>query len=212
MGHVIAVFTAEQVARLTGVSRQTLSDWGSLGLFEPELENKGGRIGLSRTYSFPDLVSVKTLQILRQVHKIPKAELAKTALALRVFAQNPWSELTLYVLNKEVHFSNDNGSIVGALSGQKSIAIPLKSVASTMRDEAAKLRSRKSVQLGTIERRRSVASNQETFAGTRIPISLIVTFIKLGRSDHMILTDYPSLSALDLEIAKKRITPLNMVA
>ena len=114
MGEVVSVFTAEQVAKLAGVSKATLSEWSKLSLFEPDFSAKVRAGAFGRTYSFQDLVAVKTLQILRKKFKVPPLELQSTAQKLRHYAARPWSELTLYVLNREVHFKKPDAQIYSA--------------------------------------------------------------------------------------------------
>jgi DNA-binding transcriptional MerR regulator len=206
MGEVLAIFTVDQVTRLTGVSRATLLAWDAFGLFSPEFATQMQQGAFGKIYSFQDLVAVKTLEVLRKVYRVPKAELKETAENLRRFASKPWSELTLYVLNKEVHFKQPDGEVVGALSGQKAIPIPLRSVVQEMREAALKLRQRNNDQLGATERHRLVASNQEVFAGTRIPVSLIMSLLRSGESEAALLVDYPTLKSVDIALAKQRLT------
>jgi DNA-binding transcriptional MerR regulator len=212
MGEVVSVFTAEQVARLTGVSKTTLAEWSKLALFEPEFSERMRSGAFGRTYSFRDIVAVKTLQVLRYTYKVPKLELRKTAEFLHTVASKPWAELTLYVRNKEVHFQQSDGEIVGTISGQKTFPIPLESVAQEMKNAAVALRKRSSDQYGKTDRHRLVASNQEVFLGTRIPVSLIVSLLVAGRSDAELLSAYGTLNIADIELAKQRITKDKLAA
>jgi uncharacterized protein (DUF433 family) len=199
---VISAFSIDQVSRLTGLSVNQLRDWDVSGFFAPAYAAKKRRTPYSRIYSFEDVVGLRVLSILRSEHKIPLTQLRNVARKLRGYAGKPWSRLTLYVLNKEVHFLNPNTRRVeGAVTGQYASLVPISDVVEDMRAKANKLREREKEQSGKIEKRRFVVHNQAVIAGTRIPIAAVRRFADEGYGLDRILQQYPTLTRKDVEAA-----------
>ena len=213
MSNVISAFTAEQTERLTGLSASQLRDWDAAGFFSPSYASVNRRSPYSRIYSFEDVVGLRVLSILRNVHKVSLSHLKEVAARLGPRAHRPWAELTLYVLNGEVHFRNpDDGKVQGAVSGQLAAPIPISSVVEDIRDRAAKLRARDSSTIGQIDKHRFVSHNEPVVAGTRIPISTIRSFVDAGYSVAAILREYPSLTRADIEAALSQTSDLTHAA
>ena len=194
---LVRAFSAEHVSRLTGLSMDQLAEWDKIGFFRPEHAAKNRREPYSRVYSFQDLVGLKTLAILKKVYKVQMSNLRETAKELEVQVKRPWSEVTLYVLNRKVQFPDPSTGRVRGADGQYAL-IPLESVAAQMREEAEKLRLRQIGKVGQIERHRYVAHNAWVVAGTRIPIRSIRQFAEAGYSTEEIIKEYPSLSKDDI--------------
>src|SRR5690349_16004064 len=128
-GNVLRFFGADHVRRLTGLSSFQLREWDKAGFFAPEYAYQNRRVAAGRVYSFTDVVGLRTLAVLSKKHKIRLPELKRTAAKLAKWSSTPWSSLTLYVLNREVHFQNpETGQVQGAVSGQLAVAIPLEDV------------------------------------------------------------------------------------
>lgn len=200
MANVISAFSAQQVERLTGLSESQLRDWDNDGFFRPAFAAENRRSPYSRIYSFDDLVSLRTLGILRKRHKIALQSLKKTATKLEQHSGRPWSDLTLYVLNREVHFRNPNtGRIEGAISGQMAVPIPLGSIADDLRSKIDAARSRGSESEGDFEQHRYVAHNRRVVSGTRIPVESVLSFWNEGYSVEQIMREYPSLTRKDID-------------
>jgi uncharacterized protein (DUF433 family)/DNA-binding transcriptional MerR regulator len=213
MSDIISVFSTEQASRLCGLSVGTLSNWEKSGLLGPGVHSGAQGVPFARAYTFKDLVALKTLQRLRKVYKFSRSELMKAGMALQDHARHPWSELTLYVVNREIHFHHPEGGIRGSLSGQKTFpTIPLASIEQEMREVVRLSRARKPETHGTFESHRFVASNQDVFTGTRIPIDLIVSLHAAGWSRERILRDYPSLSEEDIALALERTSTTGKAA
>lgn len=201
-GNAIRFFGAEHVQRLTGLSAYQLREWDKAGFFAPEYAYENRRVAAGRVYSFTDVVGLRTLAVLSKVHKIRLPELKRTAAKLAKWSATPWSSLTLYVLNREVHFSNpETGMIEGAISGQYAAAIPLENVMEDMRNEAERLRERPKETQGQIERHRFRMRNAWCVAGTRIPVSAIYSFIDAGYKPKSIIEQYPDLTLKDIRAA-----------
>lgn len=202
MNNVVAAFSLPQVSKLTGLPESRLVEWDRDQFFVPSLAYEDRRAPYSRVYSFEDLVGLRTLYILRD--RVSMQHLKKAADRLKKHSGKPWSELTLYTLNGEVHFKHPTeGTIEGAVSGQYGATIPLESVAEEMREKANELRNRNRDLVGKIERHKFVMGNAAVFGGTRIPVSSVLSFLEAGFTAEQILEEYPDLDARDIRAAKK---------
>lgn len=202
MGDVIAAFSLDQVSRLTGLTHGQLVDWDQDGFYEPSLAYEKRRSPYSRIYSFEDVVSLRTLYILRE--RVSMQHLKKAADCLKRHSGRPWTELTLYTLNGEVHFKHPVSDLIeGAVTGQYGATIPLESVAEEMKSEANKLRERDPAKIGAIERHKFIMSNAWVFGGTRIPVESVKSLLKAGYSVKQIIEEYPDLKRADIDAAKR---------
>ena len=202
MSNVIAAFGIEHAATLTKLSLNQLREWDQDGFFVPSLASENRRLPLSRIYSFEDVVGLRTLAMLRKDHSVSRQHLRKAAECLKAHSGKPWSSLTLYVLNREVHFKNPTtGKVEGAVSGQLAVPIELASIADDMRAKAAELRVRRSDSIGRIEQKRFTMRGVPVVAGTRIPISAIKSFADAGYNRDQIIEQYPSLTPDDVDAA-----------
>lgn len=202
--NVIRAFSAEHVQRLTGLSAGQLRRWDSEGFFSPNYAYENRRTPYSRVYSFKDVVGLRVVSVLRHDHRISMQQLRKVAAHLHEHSNTPWADMTLYVLNKEVHFREpQTGKIRGVVSGQYVVNIPLISVIEDMRKKSDDLRKRRKEQIGATERHRYVAHNAEVIAGTRIPVATIKRFSEAGYSKRQIMREYPTLKMKDIEAALK---------
>ncbi len=199
--------------RLTGLSAYQLREWDKAGFFAPEHAYENRRVAASRVYSFKDVVGLRTLSVLSKFHKIRLPELKKTAARLARWSESPWASLTLYVLNREVHFHNpETGQIEGAVSGQIAAAIPLEDVMEDMRAAAGRMATRARESEGQVDRHRFRQRNAWCFQGTRIPVSAVYSFIDAGYTPAQVIEEYPDLTAADINAAVTRRGELTQAA
>lgn len=200
---MLAAFSIDHAARVTGLSNARLTRWDKEGFFSPEYLDDADRGNpYARVYSFTDLVGLRTLAILVDRHKIPLRELRETYPELAKQVKHPWSEKELSVWKKKVVWKDsDNvprdrhGQIVGK-------HIELRTIASEVAEKAEALRNRNKALHGTTERHRYIAHNAEVIAGTRIPVKAIHSFIDAGYSDRQIMDEYPSLTKADVQFIR----------
>lgn len=201
MENVVAAFSLPQTSRLTDVKEHILIEWDQGNFYNPSLASENRRSPYSRVYSFEDVVALRTLGILRK--RVSMQHLRKAAACLKEHSGKPWSELTLYTLNGEVHFKNPgSGLIEGAVSGQYGATIPLESVAEEMREKANALRERDPSRAGKIERHKFVMGNAPVFSGTRIPVADVVSLLEAGYSTKEIVEEFPDLKPADIRAAR----------
>jgi uncharacterized protein (DUF433 family) len=197
----IRAFSANHVVRLTGLSHSQLRYWDDTGFFSPRYAFENRRSPFSRVYSFQDVVGLRTLSLLRKVHKIPLQQLRKVARKLSQYRERPWSELVLYVLTREVYFREpETERVRGVLDGQYSL-VHLESIIQDLTSEANKLKQRSRDQIGHVERHRFVVHNAWVVAGTRIPTKAIWRFHQAGYSPDKIIREYPPLTREDIRAA-----------
>jgi uncharacterized protein (DUF433 family) len=198
---IISAFTAEQAARLTGVSPRQLRYWRQSDFFVPALAHED-RMAHSRLYSFRDLVSLKVLNDLRNEGRVPLQELRRARERLAALGDDAWTATTLYVLNKSVVFEDpETGRKEGVVSRQGVLEIPLRIADGDMAARVRRLRERDEDSIGKIERRSGVVRNEPVVAGTRIPVRSIQAFAKAGYSVAQIREEYPSLTDEDVHAA-----------
>lgn len=207
LSDVIAAFSLKQVQKLTGLSEGQLVNWDVSDFFTPAFAYENRSSPYSRIYSFEDVVGLRALSILRD--SVSMQHLRVVAHRLKEHSGKPWSELTLYALNGEVHFRRPaSGKIEGAISGQYGATIPLERVAKEIKEKAQALKMRRSETIGKVARRRSVMGGASVIAGTRIPVSSIKALADAGYSVEMILDEYPGLTQVDVDavIEQGRLT------
>ncbi|HWG04453.1 MAG TPA: DUF433 domain-containing protein [Beijerinckiaceae bacterium] len=198
---IIAAFTEEETARLTGVSQRQLRYWASDDFFAPTIKTDDPAFPQVRLYNFRDLVCLKVLSTLRNEAKISFPELRRTKARLSHLGEDMWVKTTLYILGKRVVFDNPETGNREDMAGQGVLQIPLKVVTGKMEEAVRTMRERKSDAIGKITQKRGVAQNQPVIAGTKIPVRSIQTFHKAGYTNEQIREQYPTLTAEDIEAA-----------
>ena len=201
-GNVIFAFNVDHASRLTGLSKWQLASWDRAGFFKPEHASQNRKEPYSRIYSFQDIVGLRTLAVLRsEDYRVPMWHLKEVAADLETHVERPWSETTLYVLNRRVYFDEPETGLKREVSGRQYSLLPLKSIASEVGEEAKKLRERPAGTIGLVERHRNVAHNAVVIAGTRIPVRSIQQFADAGYSIEGIIKEYPILTREDVKKA-----------
>jgi uncharacterized protein (DUF433 family) len=195
---VIKAFTADQVARLTGLSKAQLAEWDRQGFFAPQYAAENRRSPYSRIYSFKDVVGLRIISLLCGGYAVPVWHLKEVApeLARR---QATWADVRLYVWKKRVHWDDPiTGKPIGVTDGQFAL-LAVADVMTEMREQAQKLARRDDSEIGKIERHRYVAHNAPVIAGTRIRVSTIREFLEASYSVEQIISEFPALTPDDIK-------------
>lgn len=196
---LIAAFTDEQAARLTGISVNQLRYWDRQNFFNPSMVFGERRTPFSRLYSFRDLVSLRVINALRNEAKVSLQQLREVKERLAHLGDHLWAVTTLYVLNRNVIFHNpETQAREEVLSGQAILEIPLKVVTGSVENAVRSLRGRDESLVGKVEQHRNIAHNQVVIAGTRIPVKSIKSFHDAGYSVAAIRKEYPTLTEQDI--------------
>lgn len=201
---LVRAFTEEQVERLTKLSKRQLRYWDKTGFFSPEYaEEQDGRYSpYSRVYSFRDVVGLKTLGILRNIHQVPLQRLRRAAERLSHLKDELWTKTVLYVLGKGIVFREEGTEVLqDAATGQYVNGLALRAVISDVETEVQELKERPAELIGKIDRNRYVVHNAWVIAGTRVPIRAIKRFHEAGYTNDQIMEEYPDLTARDIVAA-----------
>jgi DNA-binding transcriptional MerR regulator len=206
----LGAFTAEQVMRLTGISRRKLTYWLENGILAADVDAARGR-GHVRLFSFRNLVEVRVALWLRD--KVSLQLIRKIVRRLRTGGgpDQPLAELRFAVIEDrsgrrpprhEVIVQGPDGAWEQARSGQKvmEITVPVRQFAEELREAAAKDRRRRR-RTGQVERRRGVLGSATVLAGTRVPTKAIRSLRDAGYSVDRILRNYPGLTRKDVAAA-----------
>jgi uncharacterized protein (DUF433 family) len=197
--NIVAAFTIDQAACLTGVSKRQLGTWDRDEFFSPSLVyGEGG--AYARLYSFRDLLSLKVLNQLRNETKVKLSHLREVKNDLAHLGDDLWVKSTLYVLGRHVVIERDDKRLEAG-TGQGVLQIPLKIVVGNMRERVDALNKRDESVIGKFGRNRNVAHNQVVIAGTRIPVRSVKAFHEAGYSVEAIQREYPTLTEADIEAA-----------
>jgi uncharacterized protein (DUF433 family) len=198
---VALAFSADQVARLTGLTLRQLGYWDRTGFFQPQHSENSSRSPYSRIYSFKDVVGLRTISILLGQHNVSLPHLREVAKELSQHSATPWADIQLKVWKGRVQFDEpDTGKTRGVVDRQY-VLLPLVSVMEDVKKEAEKLRQRDKHTIGRVSRNRYVAHNAPVVAGTRIPVRAIKSFADAGYSVAQILAEYPTLTEADITTA-----------
>ena len=200
--NIVETFSEDMASRLTGVSVRQLRYWDREDFFSPSMGYADRSVAYSRLYSFKDIVSLKILNTLRNDAHVSLQHLREVKAKLLALGDALWSATTLYVHNKRVAFVNpESDALEEIVSGQGLLQIPLQVASNNMRDQINRLKERNPDQIGKIERKRKIASNQWVVAGTRIPVDSIKAFAAEGYSIERIKLEYPTLTEADIKAA-----------
>lgn len=199
----LLAFTADHVARLTGLSKRQLGYWDATGFFAPTLVDDDRGLAFGRIYSFRDVVGLRTISILRNTHRIPLQELRRVGEWLHREYKTPWASLSFSLAGRKVVFADPaSGTPMEPKGrGQVVLSIALQPIANEMNDAAARLRDRRPEQFGQIIRNRFVVHNAWVMAGTRVPTQAIWNFHVAGYDTAGIIREYPRLTPEDVSAA-----------
>ncbi len=199
----ILAFTGQQVERLTGLSQRMLRYWEKTGVYAASYIDERPRIPYRRVYSFRDVVSLRTLALLRKRHRIKLNDLRRTGAFLRETypdRSDPWSELRFGVLDGRVVFRDPRTGewLTATPPGQTVLPIDVAEIARATERDAVQFTERQAADFGKVVRHRYVLGNAWRVAGTRIPTSAIWHFHEDGADLAAIQQAYPDLTESDV--------------
>lgn len=198
----IGAFTEEAVSRLSGVSVGQLRAWRRSGFFLPGVMSADG-VPYGQVYSFEDVAALRVLNGLRNESKCSLEHLRDVRERLAGLGNERWLRMRLYVVNREVVFvPNDTDRPESVIGGQGILSIVLADVLEDLEADIRRLNARDPGTHGKISRSRHVMRNTPVIAGTRIPVSTVLSWIDAGYSDVSIIEQYPDLVPADIKAAK----------
>lgn len=203
-GSIIGAFSEEQVSRLTGLSKAQLRAWNRRGLIRPEFKaGDDPRKPYTYIYSFRDLLKLRVLNQLRNVYRVPPAELQRVERALAHMGDDKWTKQRLWVLNRKVVFEEPESSRRREISSRQFIAeIPLEVVTADAREDIRRLNRRDAGEVGKPIKQRGLHASEYVFAGTRIPVAAVQGYLEAGFEPEEIIKRLPDLELADIEAAR----------
>lgn len=199
----LIAMTPEQAAKLTGLSSRQLWYWWTTGWLSPSIDRKFSLRNHVRLYTFRDLVSLLVAARLRAAG-FPTRYIRTIVQHLQSLGyERPLSELKFAVAGREIYFQYPDATWSGGRDPGQIImwqVIPLEPIYARIR--AATRRPAESA--GRIERRRGAQGSRPVFAGTRIPVDVVVRRLQRGLSAESVIEAYPDLTMADVEAARRQ--------
>ena len=202
---VLGAFSEEQVSTLTGLSRAQLRAWNRKGFIRPEFKIAGGGTRpYTYIYSFKDLLKLRVLNQLRNVHNVPIRELERVERELGRMGDEKWTSQRLWVANRKVVFEEPESHRKREIASKQFVAeIALEVVTSDSRKDIAKLNRRSPQERGTIVKRRYLHSSDPVFKGTRIPVAAVSGYLDAGIGAREIVRRLTDLTLADVRAAQR---------
>lgn len=202
--NIVGAFSEDQVSKLTGLSHGQLRAWNRRGFIRPEFRSASdGRKAYSYIYSFKDLLKLRVLNQLRNVYNVSMKELERVEQELAHMGDEKWTSQKLWVQNRRVVFQEPESLRKREINSKQFVAeIALEVVTSDAREDIQRLNRRHADQIGSTERRKHVHSKERVFAGTRVPVSAVIDYLKAGYDAGHILAEFPTLAEADIAAAR----------
>ncbi len=200
---IVMAFTAEQMARLSGILPGRLRYWEESGAFAPSYIEERSTGPFRRIYSFQDLVSLRAIARLRLSFGVSLKELRNVTDYLRDHGDVPWSRLAVRVYGRHLVFRDPDTCqwMAADPAGQFVFELEFADVREESEREAREFMKRSPVHHGKVTRSRNVMSNEWVLSGTRIPVAAVISFHHAGYTKDQILAEYPTLVAEDIAAA-----------
>jgi uncharacterized protein (DUF433 family) len=189
-----AFATLAEASRVSGVSEQQIRAWHAAKILVPFLVRGASRGERTRLFDFVDLVSLRILAELR--NRVANDDLRKVQGALRERAQHEWTDLRFVVDDRRLIVWDDAANEAMLESG--ATRIDVGRVASDLRREIERSRTRGPDVVGKIVRNPAVLGGAWVVAGTRIPTEAVWSFHEAGFDTEAIIEQYPRLTPDDV--------------
>lgn len=202
---ILGAFSEEQVSKLTGLSRSQLRAWNRRGFIRPEFKVAGGGTRpYTYIYSFKDLLKLRVLNQLRNVHSVQMKELERVERVLEHLGDDKWTSQRLWVANRRVVFEEPESLRKREIASKQFVAeIALEVVTTDARRDIARLNERGEDRVGIIHKKRYLHSSEYVFEGTRIPVSAVIGYLDAGYKPREIVKRLPDLTLEDIEAAER---------
>lgn len=193
--------TRSAAARVIGVSEDRLRSWNNRGLVLPSFLPLGTR-GYW-TYALDDIVQGRIVRQLeeaghdvRVIRRIVEA--VRTSTYPRPLAQLVWA-----VSGRDIFVQYPDGQWVNGRRPAQGVMTEVIDL-DRIRVEARDALRRPGDAAGQTERRRGRLGSKEVFAGTRVPVTAVLPYLRRGVPDAEILEAFPDLTPTDIELARVR--------
>ncbi|MCC6945708.1 MAG: DUF433 domain-containing protein [Thermomicrobiales bacterium] len=197
-------YDIELAAKIGRISRRQAATWARDGILTPSRIYVTDHRPHTHLYSFHDLVAFRVISILRVEYGLTLQRARIAADYIRANSERPWSDLTIWLLDKHVRVSDPNDD--------SAVRIELAPVAAAVRKDAEQLWQRDPASYGQTEYRRDVMGGTLVVKGTRVSVATIVNMATQGANVEEILRAYPSLVADDIHGVLRQVAEQRRVA
>jgi uncharacterized protein (DUF433 family) len=196
---------APTAARFARVSQKQLRYWDETGLLSPGVKRQLSERNTVRLYSLPELVELRVIVTLLGLGMSLQRIRRIVDYLRREGHGAPLRELRFAVTGQEIYFQRPDGTWAGDRQPDQfvidaTITLPLERYRARIR-RAAQARRRQDA--GRIVRHRKVLGHKPVFAGTRVPVSAVMTYLERGLPDEEILEAFPQLTKADIAAARR---------
>jgi uncharacterized protein (DUF433 family)/DNA-binding transcriptional MerR regulator len=201
MADPVLALDSDRVSGLTGIPRSTLTHWENRGVFQASYVDPNPRTPFRRIYSFRDVVSLRTLALIRRDAKVSFQEVLAASRYLSKFYESPWSELRFGLVSGKLVFWDPERKAWSGAAGQQVLELNVEGVPDEIRRAIPDALARDPSHYGVITTNRYVQHNRPIIAGTRIPTESVWSLHNSGYTADQILDEYPHLTVEDVRAA-----------
>lgn len=203
----IIAFTEDRVCEFTGISRQRLRRWDrDFDLVRPSIVRELGPRSKIRLYAFKEAIEALMVKELllrgRSIHQIRRL----VKFLREAGYESPLSELRYAVPpekeSREIYIQYPDGKWVGDRAPSHLVIHEVLQL-DTIRAKVRQAAKRPAEATGRLERSRGRKGSKLVFAGTRLPVYVVVDYLRQGYSPKQIRDDFPALAEADIALARK---------
>jgi uncharacterized protein (DUF433 family) len=193
--------TRPTAARVIGVTENCLRSWNNRGLVLPSflpLDTRG-----YWTYALDDIVQGRVVRQLEEAgHHVRVIRRIVEAIRTSTYPK-PLAKLVWAVAGRDIFVQYPDGQWVNGRRPAQGVMTEVINL-DRIRVDAREALRRPSAAAGHTERRRGRLGNKEVFAGTRVPLTAVLPYLRRGAPDAEILEAFPDLTPTDIELARAR--------
>jgi uncharacterized protein (DUF433 family) len=200
----LVVLPDDRAARVAGVSRRQLGYWARTALVGPSVERRLSARNPVRLYSFQDMIELLVVAELRSRGKsLQQIRRVLQHLRRRGY-KTPLREIRFATQGKEIYFQHPDGEWEGDRQPDQ-VVIPEVLNLEHIRQRVEQAVQRDPEEAGKVDRRRGRMGAKPVFAGTRVPVATVVSYLRHGYSTQQVLEAFPNLTEADVETARREL-------
>jgi uncharacterized protein (DUF433 family) len=196
----------DRAAQIAGVSKRQLGYWARTALVAPSLDRQLVARNPVRLYSFQDMVELLVVAELRSRGKSLQQIRRLLERLRRRGYKKPLREIKFATGDKpdEIYFQHPDGSWEGDIRPDQVVIAEVLNL-EHIRQRVERAVHRDPKEAGKVDRRRGRMGAKPVFAGTRVPVATVVSYLRHGYSTRQILTAFPNLTEADVETARREL-------
>lgn len=192
----------KRATQLAGISMRQLRYWEEVNLVVPSMRHRFSARNVVRLYTHPDLVEYLVAAQLRNDFSLQ--HIRRVVNHLRRNYAAPLRELRFAKAGDRIYFQHPDGSWEGDLAPDQTILSRVIDL-DVVRALISRATERAPEAVGRIVKKRGVHSSEPIFAGTRIRVSTVQSYLRHGYDTDTILRSFPSLDAADVKAARQKL-------